>query len=102
MGAIDLMPTIGNMIGVYNPYALGHDIFEIKDNNIVAFPNGNFLNNKLYYKASAETYKIFNSNVELSTSYIDNCKNYVDNLINVSNNIIIYDLIKKDKEKGKS
>ena len=30
MGMIDIMPTIGNMLGIYNPYALGHDIFEIK------------------------------------------------------------------------
>lgn len=38
MGMIDVMPTIGNMFGIYNKYALGNDIFEIKDDNIIAFP----------------------------------------------------------------
>ncbi|UKI28213.1 MAG: hypothetical protein L6V78_04380 [Clostridium sp.] len=49
MGMIDVMPTLGNMFGLYNQYALGNDIFEIKDDNVIAFPNGNFLTNKVYY-----------------------------------------------------
>ena len=44
MGMYDVMPTIGNMLGFYNKYALGHDIFETKENNIVVFPNGNWGN----------------------------------------------------------
>ena len=34
MGMIDVMPTLGNMLNIYNKYALGHDIFEIGENNI--------------------------------------------------------------------
>lgn len=102
MGAVDLMPTIGNMIGVFNEYALGHDIFEIKDNNLIAFPNGNFLNSKLYYRASTETYVPLITDQELSENYLNECKNKVDELITISNNIIVYDLIKNSKEKGKS
>lgn len=33
----DAMPTLGNMLGFSNKYALGHDIFNIKENNIVVF-----------------------------------------------------------------
>ena len=102
MGAIDLMPTVGNMIGVYNEYALGHDIFEIKDNNIVVYPNGNFLNNKLYYKASTETYMPLKLNNVIPADYLDECKDRVNELISISNDIIVYDLIKGNKEKGKS
>ena len=35
MGMYDVMSTLGNMFGFYNKYALGHDIFDVKDNNIV-------------------------------------------------------------------
>ena len=31
MGMYDLMPTLGNMFGFYNKYALGHDIFNVKN-----------------------------------------------------------------------
>ena len=51
MGMYDVQPTISNMLGFYNKYSLGHDIFEIKDNNIVVFPNGNWLTNKVYYNS---------------------------------------------------
>ena len=99
MGMIDVMPTIGNMIGIYNKYALGHDIFEIKDNNIIAFPNGNFLTNRVYYYNSKEEYKALNLEDTLSEDYINSCKDYSDKLISVSNDIIIHDLIKKTNEK---
>ena len=48
MGMYDVMPTIGNMLGIYNQYALGNDIFNTKENNIVVFPNGNWVTNKVY------------------------------------------------------
>ena len=93
MGMIDVMPTIGNMFGIYNKYALGNDIFEIKDDNVIAFPNGNFLTNKVYYYNSKEEYKAINLNEVLSDEYITNAKNKADKLIDISNDIIVYDLI---------
>ena len=93
MGMIDVMPTIGNMFGIYNKYALGNDIFEIKDDNVIAFPNGNFLTNKVYYYNSKEEYKAINLNEVLSDEYIANAKNKADKLIDISNDIIVYDLI---------
>ena len=57
MGMYDVMPTIGNMLGFYNKYALGHDIFETKENNIVVFPNGNWITNKMYYNSQKGKYK---------------------------------------------
>ena len=44
MGMIDVLPTIGNMLGIYNKYALGHDIFEIKDKKYRGVPKRKFLN----------------------------------------------------------
>ena len=102
MGMIDVMPTLGNMLGIYNKYALGHDIFEIKNNNIIAFPNGNYLTNKVYYHSSKEEYKPLTTNEILSEDYIKDCKSYTDTLIEISNGIIIHDLINTSKNKDEA
>jgi len=98
MGMIDVMPTIGNMLGIYNEYALGNDIFEIKDNNVVAFPNGNFLTSKLYYNNSKGEYKVFSDEV-IDQNYIDKYKNHAETLLEISNDLIVYDLKKRVEEK---
>ena len=98
MGMIDVMPTIANMLGIENKYALGHDIFEIKDNNIIPFPNGNFLTKKVYYNDSKEEYKPLTSE-PIDESYIEECKKYTENIINISNDIVVYDLIKNEKDR---
>lgn len=58
MGMYDVQPTLGNMFGFSNKYALGHDIFSFKDDeeNIVIFPNGNFITDTIYYDSQKETY----------------------------------------------
>ena len=99
MGMIDVYPTLANMLGLYNKYALGHDIFEIKDDNIVAFPNGNFLTNKVYYHNSKQEYKTISGDEILSDDYIDNCKKYTDTVIEISDGIITHDLIKASSNK---
>lgn len=56
-GMYDALPTLGNMFGFNNEYALGHDLFSsyAKD-NIVVFPNANFITNKIYYSNSKQEY----------------------------------------------
>ncbi len=98
MGTIDLMPTVGNMLGIYNPYAIGNDIFNIKDDNIIIYPNGNFLTSKMYYKASTQTYKLINNNTKITEQEIEDNKEYANKAITVSNNIILYNLLKNKKE----
>ena len=95
MGMIDIAPTILNMFGKTNEYALGHDIFNIKNNNVVAFPNGNFLTNVMYYNNSTGEYYILNNSTVIEDGYVDERKNYVENLLEVSNSIIVYDLLNK-------
>ena len=95
MGMIDIAPTILNMFGKTNEYALGHDIFNIKNNNVVAFPNGNFLKNVMYYNNSTGEYYILNDSTVIEDGYVDERKNYVENLLEVSNSIIVYDLLNK-------
>ena len=54
----DVQPTLGNMFGFSNVYALGHDIFSVADNeeNVVIFPNGNFVTDTVYYDSQKNTY----------------------------------------------
>jgi len=98
MGMYDVSPTLGNMFGFYNKYALGHDIYTIKDKNIVVFPNGNWVNNKLYYNSQKAAYLPL-SEEEISEEEINSNTEYTNKLLEVSNDIIVFDLLNKDKEK---
>ena len=95
MGMIDIAPTILNMLGAKNEYALGHDIFNIKDNNVIAFPNGNFLSNVMYYNNSTGEYYVINNNTAIDNNYVNDTKDNVEKMLDVSNSIIVYDLLNK-------
>ena len=97
MGMYDVMPTLGNMLGFYNKYALGHDIFEIKDDNIVVFPNGNWVTDKMYYNSQKGEYKLL-KDVVIDEDYISNNNQYADALLSVSNKAIVFDLFNPNSE----
>ncbi len=99
IGMYDILPTLGNMMNFKSDFAIGHDIYDIKENNIVIFPNANFVTNKIYYNNSNSSYLALGNNIVLESDYIDNCKKYTEERLDVSNNVIVYDLIKRDKEK---
>lgn len=101
MGMYDVQPTLGNMFGFSNKYALGHDIFTIKNNNIVVFPNSNFVTSKVYYNAQKGEYLALTQD-PISEDYIKECSEYASKLLDVSNDVVVYDLIKKEKESEKS
>ncbi len=97
MGMYDVMPTIGNMLGFYNKYALGHDIFETKDDNIVAFPNGNWITDKIYYNSQKGEYKLLKDEI-IDENYISKNNEYVEKLLDVSNKAIVFDLFNPNSE----
>ena len=97
MGMYDVMPTLGNMLGFYNKYQLGHDIFDIKDQNIVVFPTGNWVTNKVYYNSQKQEYLSLDGSA-ISEDEITKNSEYASKLLNVSNNVIVYDLIKNSEE----
>lgn len=97
MGMIDVMPTLGNMLDVHNDYALGHDIFSI-DDNVVVFPSGNWITNKIYYNTSKNDFYPLMMDTPIGQDYIDNYNKYAEDIIKVSNGIIVYDLIKTSQE----
>lgn len=96
MGMYDVMPTLGNMLGIKNEFAMGHDIFNIKNDNYVVFPNGNFLTNSIYYDNSNSQYKVIKEGAELTTDYITNLLEKAEKILEVSNAIIVHDLIKNE------
>lgn len=99
MGMYDAMPTLLNMLGMEkSKYALGHDIFNIKENNIVVFANGNWVTNKVYYNSQKSAYLSLNVNEEIEEDYISKNTEYANKLLDVSNNLIVYDLIKRKDE----
>ena len=93
MGMYDVMPTLGNMFGFYNKYALGHDIFNHLDDNVVVFPTGNWLTNKVYYNSQKNEYLVLKGSI-INEEYIEKYNKHADKLLSVSNSIIVYDLIK--------
>lgn len=100
MGMIDVSPTLGNMFGFKNKYALGNDIFSVKD-NVVVFPSGNWLTNKMYYSQSRGEGKLLNEEETVSLDYIKKYNDYSEKLIKISNDIIVYDMITKYEETQK-
>ena len=96
MGMYDVSPTLGNMFGFYNEYALGHDIYNTKENNIVVFPNGNWVSNRLYYNSQKAAYLPL-SEEPISEEEITKNTDYTNKLLDVSNNIIVFDLLNADK-----
>jgi phosphoglycerol transferase MdoB-like AlkP superfamily enzyme len=95
MGMYDVLPTMANLFGFTESYALGHDVFS-KEEGIVVFPSGNVLTDKVYYNNLNEEYISFTED-PLSEDYISNLRDYADMILEVSNGIIMHDLIKNEK-----
>ena len=97
----NVLPTFGNMIGVKSKYALGKDIFSLKngEENFVPFPDGNWVTNKMYYNQSKGEYKILDNNATISEDYTSHYTKLTNQYISISNSITVYDLIKKENEK---
>lgn len=96
MGMWDVLPTVANMFGFDYNYALGNDIFSSKE-KIVVFPNGNILTNKVYYSNLKDEYISLN-NEPIDTDYIEQIKDYADKRLEVSKGIVVYDLIKNERD----
>ena len=73
----DVLPTLGNMLGISSPYALGHDIFST-DENVVVFPDGNWLTDKMYYSQSKGEGKLLNQDDTVSVDYINKYSKIAD------------------------
>ena len=84
---LDTFPTIANMFGFETKYTLGSDIFDDSD-NIVVFPNGNWLTDKMYYDTKRDSFKALEDNLVVKNDYIEQNNLIAQNKINISNYII--------------
>ena len=98
MGMVDVMPTLSNMFGLKPKFALGNDIMNL-NSNIVSFPNGNWLTNDIYYNSQKDEYKVINPNAIIDKDTISKNNEITSKKLQVSNDIILYDLIKNEKDK---
>jgi len=92
-GMIDVLPTLGNMFGFTDKYALGHDLFSVND-NVVVFPDGNWITDRMYYNSQKGEALLFDSEYPISVDYIEKNNAIAEEKISVSNSIIVYDMIK--------
>lgn len=99
MGMYNVASTILNMYGIKNIYTMGDDIFSIKDDNLIVYPNGNFLTSKIYYNNSTNEYLSLNKE-NITQEYIDNLSKEAENRLTISNSIIVYNLLKDKKMNG--
>lgn len=97
-GMVDSMPTLANMFGLKPKYALGNDLMSI-ETNIVSFPNGNWLTNDIYYNSNKDEYKVINPNAIIDKDTITKNNEITNKKLQVSNEIILYDLIKNEKDR---
>lgn len=95
-GMYDAMPTLANMFNFDYEYGLGHDLFSVKD-NIVVFPNGNWVTDKMYYNAQKEEYLLLKDSV-VNDEEIERNKEYANTLLEVSNSIVVFDLQNEDRD----
>ena len=98
MGMVDIMPTLSNMFGLNPRFALGNDVMSL-DNNLVSFPNGNWLTNDIYYNSQKDEYKVINPDAIIDSDTISKNNEITSKKLQVSNEIILYDLIKNEKDK---
>lgn len=98
IGMVDVMPTLGNMLGVYNPYQLGQDIFNV-GNNTVIFPNGSFLTKDYYYCSSnlkvydMKSNELLFKEEDFDMEFLEKIE-FVERALQFSSNIIENNLIK--------
>ena len=94
MGMVDVLPTLGNMLGIYNKHALGNDVMGITNgDNLVVFNDGSYVTKDIYYSAKNNEFYAINNSV-ISESYISDNANKANELLTISDKIIVYDLIK--------
>jgi len=70
----------------------------LKENNIVVFPNGNWVTNKMYYNSQKAAYLSL-SEEPITEEEIANNTEYANKLLDVSNDIIVFDLLNEEKNK---
>ena len=89
------------MYGIKNKYAIGEDIFAVKDDNMVVLANGNIVTNKIYYINSTGEYKQLKDD-DITEEYISELTTEAEKRLEVSNAIITYNLLDTLNKNGEN
>ena len=92
MGMVDALPTLGNMLGIFNPYQLGTDIMSTEENTVI-FPDGDWLNNESYYSVGSSKLYSFETDEVIEDGDMITKNEKIEARIQLSNNIIQNNLI---------
>ncbi len=93
MGMVDVMPTLENMFGVYNPFHLGNDIMNLEQNRVV-FPDGDWIDEDYFYFSNSSDLYDLESESLSEEEYEEEQDESISDMIDLSNNIIQSDLIR--------
>ena len=97
IGMIDVMPTVSNMFGVFNPYGFGNDVFNLVKNRVI-FPEGSYIDRDYYYSSSTSTVYDIKTNEILNIEDLEiDLQAEIDKAeaeLDLSSSIISNDLIK--------
>ena len=97
MGMVDALPTIGNMLGIFNEYQLGNDIMNTNE-NLVIFPDGSWIDDKNYFSASLTSYYDYSNNIVPEDYSLLNKTKMAEEKLALSNEIISGIEIKSRRE----
>ena len=97
MSTQNIKPTLANMFNFEADYMMAPDMFSVEE-NIVIFPNTNFVTDKVFYNASLDEYKVLTDD-PISGTYIEEMNEKVLSTLETSNNIIRFDLIRYHEDK---
>ena len=69
--------------------------FSLSNDNIVCFPNGNWVTNRIYFNSQKNEYLSLDGEA-ISEEEIQENTNYTNELLDVSNDIIVFNLLKEE------
>lgn len=103
MGMTDVMATLENMFGFYNPYNIGNDIMNLESNRVI-FPDGDWIDEEFYFSSDQSELYSLEEEILMGEEYQETSSESVEDetisdMIELSNNIIQSDLIKLYKNR---
>lgn len=94
-GQIDIYPTLANLYGIDHVAAMGKDLLNISQNQVI-FRDGSFIDGKYYYNAATTTYyQLDNENLVVENNTLKNQKENAIKELEYSDDILKHNLIKK-------
>ncbi|OWZ82985.1 LTA synthase family protein [Natranaerobius trueperi] len=83
-GMIDIMPTVGNLLGIENPYAMGRDILNTGEDEVI-LKEGSFIKDDIYYYSKTRTFYDLETGKEVEVENDEELIAQAEDTLDVSN-----------------